>query len=969
MKASRPVLVPQRRLTAFALLLSLGLFAGPCGSTGNPGTFFNPDDPGGSGGDGSGDGGGTTPGLGASEALLAGARVLSGAPTFVDSAPADASTGVDVRAPIALWFSESLNSSSVNTVSLILRPVDSPLTPVTTSSTWLSGQRLLVLVPTLSLAPNTRYEVVATDDIVDLEGNRLRLSANGLLLRFTTSTLSTGLAPTVLGSFPPDGSTEEPNDQPVFAVFSEPMDFTGLTDAVTLSNLTTAVDADFDTAGEASNRHAGNRVFGFPHVSDALDLGANLRLAIDTSITDAEFVPQSLSASYQADWASLAFGRPSSVQFDDADFTPFEPAANLGNFDLFPVDVVVPVSVLSSDSVHLWAHEDSTSDYVQESTLAGGGVAAFTLDLGEGSGTSVFGSRSELVLGAFVERAGKRSNVQTFRDEDGLEDTVPHDMVRPVLYSYGPPSGTFGSQFVVDTPHFRPYGRASEPIRRVTATHPPTLGGQTRDVETPSAANAFIGPAFDPLSITEGPLAFDITLTDEAGNAASIASPGQVEFRGFLSTEANTSGEVRVVAFDQVSLQPISGATVYVEDFGAGNEDSATTGSDGSWTFTGRSGDQSFTIIADGYHAVSVMGVDVAELSAPLVQKGRSAASLTPAVTGLNTGTLTIPFSTSATAAGGFDPDGIQSYDLEDLFALGLQARHDRPAWFAAFHDVVAYPASDRYYRFFAADERLLADPSTTSVPVPPRFTMVESTNQVASSTDYIYPIQASGGVGLSLPPVSGSASLVTTIPGLLGTCAVGAGSVDFSGGGTNGAVEMELSLMSAAVAEGATSGLASLQVYAKDSDGDEAMARVEVTVTASPSATPIALPDIPSVSAAWSGSSYPYTRSFTDTLTTSQGFYRLTVEDSSLDAGQWHLWFSASAGSGGSLELPTLKASAAGAVGTPPLDTTAGGHWVAHLEAMEMAAGFHERGFFFTELERDAESWASSADSPTLDF
>ena len=406
-----------------------------------------------------------------------------------------------------------------------------------------------------------------------------------------------------------------------------------------------------------------------------------------------------------------------------------------------------------------------------------------------------------------------------------------------------------------------------------------------------------------------------------------------------------------------------------MENFGGGNEASGTTGSDGSITFSARSGAQTVTIQAPGFHAVSLVGVDAAKLSVPLISNTRSAASLNPLISGLSTGETTVASNLLTDAGGKSDAKGTQKYDLESLFSSGLRTRLNRPGWFVAFHNVAAYPALNRYFRFVGLDARVLVDPSSGSSAVPPVFAMVESTNQLAGTTNYIYPIQASGGVGLSLPPVSGSSLITTRIAGINGACAVGAGSVNFTVGGTNGAAELELGLHAAAVAEGAPAGSVQLQIHAIDSDGDQALARVTVGVSAAPAATPIALPDIPEVAAAWGGASYPFTRSFTDTLTGGDGFYRLTIRDTAVVSKSWHIWLAGSAGVGGSLTLPSLKATAGGAVGTPPIDTSNGGGWIATMEAFGMPSGFLERGFFFSELERDNDSWAQSADSPVLNF
>ncbi|MCP4772344.1 MAG: hypothetical protein GY879_13140 [Planctomycetes bacterium] len=970
MLASRTSSIASRTLPAFALLITLGLFAGPCGSTGNPSTFLDPDNLGGSSG-GEGGGGGGTPPLedGPSAAPMAGAMLQDGPPSLAASAPASSATGIDPNAALALWFSESLRADTITNTSLLLRPVDNPLLGVSLTFTWLASDRCLVVEPVGTLLPDTLYEVVATTDITDLEGERIDMPRSGLLFRFRTSTSLAGISPQVLGSFPPAGSVNEPNDTPAIVVFSEPMDFTGLTGAVTFTNRTTTGAGDYDTAGDLEFRHVGNRVFEFPHLGDGNDLGVTMRLDVDTSITDAEFVPQFLAEAYRAEWDTLAFGRPSAIGFDDVDFAPFDPAVNLQNVDLLPVEVTTPVSVLSSDTITLMVHETNESDFVSASMIAGGGLAAFDLDLTGAFGAPVFSSSADLVLGGYVERDGLRSSVQTYRDGDGNEAVVAHDTVRPLLFSYGPPSGAFGSQFITDTPFFRPYGLASERIARIEASFPPGVGAQTRDVASPSTANFFIGPAFNPLVIAEGPLAFDITLTDKAGNAASSESPGVVEFRGFLSASPITGGEVNVVAFDREGLYQVSGATVFIEDFGGGNEDSANTGSNGSVTFTGRSGAQTITIQAEGFHAVSLMGFDAGELSIPMIAKGRVTASLSPLITGLSTGVSSISSNLLTNNDGEPDADGLQTYDLENLFASGLDVRLNRPGWFAAFHDVADFPAANRYFRFVSLDSRVLVDPTSGSTVVTPEFDMVESTNQIAGTTNYIYPIQASGGTGLSLPPVSGNSLITTSIPGITGPCAVGAGAVDFSSGGINGAAELELTLFDTAVAEGASAASVQLQIHAIDSDGDQAKARATLTVEAAPAATPIALPDVPEVTAAWGGASYPFSRDFTDTLTGDQGYYRLTITDSAVESSSWHIWVAGSAGVGGSLTLPTLKETTGGTVGTPPLDTSSGGNWTASMEAFSMSFGFIERGFFFSQLERDYEAWAQSADSPTLDF
>ncbi|MHC4823653.1 MAG: Ig-like domain-containing domain [Planctomycetota bacterium] len=968
MMASRTETFVPRVLPALALLLCLGLFAGTC-STGNPGTIFSPTDP----GDGDGDGGGGGGPLedGPSAAPIAGAVLQVGKPAFEASAPMDSATEVDIHAPVVLWFSESLRTDTVTAASLILRPKLNPEFPVTTTNSWLAGDRCLIMEPIGTLSPGVEFEVFATDAITDLEGERITLPRNGRLAKFTTSTSFGGQAPEVLGSFPPAGSVDIPNDASVILVFSKAMDFTGITDAVGLTNRTTLAPANYDLSADLEFRHAGDRVFEFPHLDDTDDLGADLRIHVGTSVTDAEFVPQPLAASFTADWTSLNFGRPQSIGFDAFAFGGFDPAVNLANQDVFPVRVDLPVSVAPSDGVTLLVHEEGESAFVQSVLPAGAGLVDFTLDLTDGTGGDLFNPSTNLILAGYVERNGRRSSVQVFRDEEGIASLVPHDLVRPLLFNYGPPVGQFGSQFVSDVPRFRPYGRASERVALVTSSFPPTVLEKTRTNPEPPASNFFVGPFFDPLVVTEGPLLFDITLTDIAGNPASSPSPGSVAFRGFIGATPLAGGgeDLRVVAFDRDSLFLLSGATMHIEDLGGGNEDSGSAGSDGSFTFAGRSGAQTITIQVPGYDSVSVVGFDATEISVPLPAASRTVANTAPLVSGLTSGILTVSSNLMAESNGEVDPDGQQDYDLENIFGT-INTRLDRLGWFAGFHDVEDFDALDRYYRFYGVDGRILLEPSTGSTLVPPVMPMVESSNQIALTTDFIYPLRISSGAGYGALADSG-ALVGTVIPGLPGFIGLGAGSVDLTGGGVNGDAEVELSLHDLAVTEGASSTDVLLQVSVEDDSGNLGLARVSAPLAAAPADVFLTLPDVP-VDGAWGSiADYPFTHAFTNTLGGAGGFFRLTVEDTAATPNRWHFWIASSVSAVDPLVMgfPTLKEDVASGVGIPPLEMAPGGSWVAFAEAFEMPVGFLEIGFFFSELERDTISWSRSAPGATLDF
>lgn len=946
-------------------LAGLCLASAACWSTGNPGTIFDPNDPGGGGG-------GTTPPKepGPRVAPVVGGFSQPGRPSLVAMAPAAGSVGVDVLAPIALWFSESMQSASASVQNLIVRPAglgSAAGSQVTYSSEWLAGDRCALLLPGLPLAPNTLYEVVANDEILDLEGARLRVDATGVLGTFKTAAQTVGLAPRVLGSFPPRNAPNQPNDHPALLVFSKPMDFTGISAAVDFRNLDTSAVAAYDVTAAPENRLAGSRAFLFPHTDDAVDLGARVRVRVNTSLTDADFFPHALASPYVAIWETLAFARPAAVvPVDEDPLDPFVPAITGQNFEDFQVDVFLGISAAPSDSVILQAHDATDVTLVQNTGKAGAGIPRFHMDLSDTSSIGpVFGSSGEVVLAAFVLRGSLRSTYQVARDAEGEPDLIVVDAIAPSLLSFGPPSGQFGSQFVADVPELRPYGRATEPVARVRVRYPASGPAQVRDIFAPPANGFFAGPAFATGLVSSGPFPFDVLLTDAYGNVATVALPASAAFRGFVGPVPLVSGSLRVAVYDQSTLFPVTSARVYVEALGGGAEDFGFTGSDGSIVFPGRAGAQTVTIIAEDRQAVTLHGVASTELSVPLPLSSEPVAAFTPEVTGATTGITTISSNLLADTDALEDEDLLQSIDLEQVFGPGLTTRMQRLGWYAAFHEVQDYPAADTYFRLFGVDPALLLEPSVSGAFVVPVFELQESTNSLLNTTDYQYPISVGISAGFDLPVDTAGALALARLPGLDGLAAVGIGAV----AGASADAEVELELHAAAVSTGAPAGDVILQLHAVDDEGDFALARTTVALAPAPGLTAMTLPAIPEAAAAWTGAAYPYTRSFSPTLTPGNGYYRMIVRDDQLPRSTWQFWIAASAGAGGSITLPSLKESPAGPVGTPPLSTVPGARWTAFFESYDMPAGFAELGFFFSALRRDCEGFARAIPGPPLAF
>lgn len=959
--AARPLL----RLLAGGLLALLLLPGATC-STQNPNVVLDPDNPGGGGG-----GGGPPPPKpdGARAAPADGGLYVDGRPSVTAIVPRPGAFGVDVLAVVGIWFRESVQPATVTAQTLVIRPSgvgNSEGLQVPYLSIWLAGDRCLVLQPATPLLPGTTYEVVANDEILDLDGQRLVTPATGILGTFRTASQTTGLAPKVLGSFPPAGAVNQPNDHPAILLFSKPVDHTGISAAVHLRNLTDGGLADYDVSADEEFRHAGNRVFEFPHRDDGADLYADVRLSVDPTITDLEFFPHPLASGYFASWRTLGFARPAAVSPFDADpGDPFPPVVNAANFDDFQVDVQTGVSAKSGDFVTLIAHEQDGSVQVRDVKLAGGGAPRFHLDLSDDKGKLLFATGADVVLASFVKRGPFRSTVQVARTPDGEPAVVPVDATPPLLTAFGPPAGTFGSQFLSDAPELRPYGRATEPIGRVKVRFPPGGAAKKRDVASPPTSGFFAGPSFDLGVVGGGPFPFDVLLTDAAGNAAPAAIPATATFRGFVGSVPLAGGSLKVGAYDPVTLAPVANAQVFVEAFGGGAEASGLTGSDGTVTFAGRAGAQTVTVFATDRQAVSVVGLGATEVSVPLEQRVAPLGDLGPTVTGASSGVVTVSGSLLAEDDGLADADLVQTLDLDQFFGSGLTARLQRPGWFAAFHELQPFPAAGGYFRFFALDPPVISEPSSGGDLRPPRFTLGESSNEALSATDYQYPLAVTLGAGFDAPAASAGAMAFAKVPGLDHLAAVGAGAVS----GASGEAEVEILLHAAAAAEGASSSEVLIQAHGVDSEGDFVAARAAAPLAASPGAVPLTFPGIPEVVGAWVGAGHPFTRPFTATLAPGSGFYRIVIRDNAVPPNTWSVWISATAGAGGALTLPTLKSSPTSAAGTPPLDSAPGAVWRAFAEAYRMPAGFAEIGFFWSTLRRDATGFARTANGPALAF
>lgn len=927
-----------RWLQGLVVVTSLSLISGTCG--GNAGRVFDPTPPGSDDGGGNQNGGNNNNPPGPPSAPTDGAFMLLGRPKLSALFPASGSQEIDVQAPVVLWFSESINVSTVNTTTIGIRPRGSAGSVAYTLLNLIEG-RCLALLPASNLQTDTVYEVFVTSDLTDLDGKRFKVPQSGIVGSFRTATVTSGLPPQVLGALPFSGESGVPNDHAAVLVFSKPILFETLSNGV---NLTQGGNpASFGTAVS----HANDRIIEYQHLDDAADLGVLLELAVDTSITDREFETHPLETPFFSSWTTATNARPTAIRIMED-----PPAANGSNLSAFSVEVDLPAR--SSDgTLFLLVQEALSSGRLesQQSVLAGGAsTVSFELNLEKKVGEALLRD-GPLVLAAYWQADGGGERT-TARVLDGvLQDTVP-----PTLSRFGPPFASVPSVFYTDLAEIRPYGLASEPIAKVIYNDNETTTKE-RETSFPSPNDFFIGPAVEPGGFDEAELEFTLQLTDAAGNSMEQAAGGTAVRRGFLGNQA-AQGELRVVAFDSQSLQPLNGAQVYVQNAtGTAWETMGTTGTDGVISFddrdapgVARHGPQTVTIVEPGYHSITIFAVDSSSMSIPLRPQSTTLDTVSPNISGASTGTVQLA-SPLLRESGSDRLDGQLSVDLPLSFST-VEVRPDRPGWFAGFHGIQPYDGDSGtpVYGLVALEPRVLLDPSGDDMPqISPILVLGPSDNQMNGTSEFVYQATLTGGLGLDQPIAESSASLAARIPGLDGPALLGVGPVS----GTNAEAELEEGFLAVVAAEGGDQNQVAFRVYLQDDEGDQALVREFVTVTANPG-SPVALdlPDIPVVGAPLN-QDYPVTLSFLPSLA-GPGYYHLTIQDSDSPSSEWDLWLPRSFENGGQVELPTLAQEPGGSGDAPPLLTGTGNAWTVSAEAYEMRSGFQEVGVYFTQFRRD---------------
>ncbi|MBT5101655.1 MAG: hypothetical protein HOM77_07030, partial [Planctomycetes bacterium] len=865
-----------------------------------------------------------------------------------------------VRTPILLWFSESIHTGTVssttvggNPASVSLRVKDS-LASISYDLESFCGDRLIALVPKGSLAPDMVYEVWLNQELTDLRGERYHAADSEVVMTFSTAATSTLQAPRVIGSFPPEGSTYQPNDHAVVVAFSSSIRPSTLSGAVSLFNIDSGLDADFNTLGVSSDFFADDRIVRFRHQNNATsDVDSQLSLSIETTLEGAGAGRQPLAEAFTANWHTLDMTPP--VGFVDVVGGVVSPGSSaapvhLATLSHYEVGVDWPLAFLPGDQVHLELHETFGQTYFAQESEPLGGYSIYAFDLQEPEFGTPLMNDGSLTLTAFAERDGRRTTVVA--ESTLLQDTQP-----PRFSYYGPPY--FEGDFVTDLPELRPYGFGTE-VLSAAAIEFDSLS-ETRNFLYDNSF--FTGPAFvDPFAggdfLAEG-FNFSTTLTDVVGNTMTAAEPGYATFRGFVSGRSlsEAGNQLRVIAFDADTLQPIVEAQVDID----GLSTPEFTRSDGSVVFDGLTGEQTITLrCIDGagvalYHPVSLLDVDASVVSVPMRSVSNQALTsfpvvLDPAGDFVIDGDMRV-FTSLAVGenSGEVDFFGGKLQDIQLFGAYQVHVRTTRLGWWSGFYfNEGIIDSGDGRWSHFALDPTFLLGPTSSSLETA-QFVLETPSERPLNP----YEITVSGVTPADLSDPFLAAT--TVVPGLDGRAWLGFGNIEPKAH-NDYVIRYEPILVSAAASLGAPAETCFVGLYAdyNTSTGSSFWVQAEADLTTTPNTVSLSMPtDLNSITSL-GATTATITGFDATTLASGQGWYRAKLEDLS-NANltlQWDIYLPSSSAQSGTITLPT-------AGGTAPLPDP--GNWKVRLDAYGMPAGFDDQGFFFSSLRRDCLFWVGS--------
>ncbi|MFN0206014.1 MAG: Ig-like domain-containing protein [Planctomycetota bacterium] len=593
-----------------------------CGGSGNAGNIFDPNPPG-----GGGPPGGPGPTKGPSAAPTPGALSLNGSPSIQNVSP-NGLTNISIETPVCITFSESLQTATVTSTTLVLRVQQGQAVQATISN--FGGGRFFVIVPNAPLPTNRTIEVVASSLIRDIDGNGLTIPTGGIVGSFTTElTADATKTPRVLAAFPPNNAKNIPPGTPnvgtgvntipgtpsqMVVVFSEPIAPSTILGDLTPPpgldkiGLTIIETVDPDGSGPANPIVTplvpGTGAFLLPFNDNRVwvatplepfDPGASVTMGVGPGTKNDDVQPMGVDPVFSSSFTIANLEAPQFVNVDITPATPTELAlipAFLNNVPTLPnnsanptfagkftVGVLFGPTSLATDTLEIQIH-DATSPgtvlFSKKAKLGGGQLNYSDLSILDKNGVS------RLQQGIAVLAARTRRGSATSAWTLGLPVSI--DTTIPSITAFGPPSEgatllAFGRlSSIYGTASESPFALAFTQIESPVGTIgvPPIPAGLSGHLLSTNG-NFFYSLPLVPAPPVETPSTIGtppnepkakatVIVSDLAGNT-STAQDVNVIFRGRMGGASLASQQaLTVIVFDEDTLATVTSAVVLLDE-------------------------------------------------------------------------------------------------------------------------------------------------------------------------------------------------------------------------------------------------------------------------------------------------------------------------------------------------------------------------------------------------------------------
>jgi hypothetical protein len=574
------------------------------------------------------------------QVLRDGGDARDGRPRVRATYPED--SGWPTTVPIVVEFSESVNEASIAPTSpagldgkVVLR-VQGTTTVLPCQYDFLASGKLLVLRPVQQLS-NTQtptYEVVLLPDARDADGVRFDVPSGGTVLsEFQVNQGETLVDGRVLALFPRDNEAEATRETDVVLVFDRPANVATLVPANLQLRRTggtaveTGIATPIGTAGVNDPRIVRLR----PSTPLAADLRHELVLTAGVTF-GAEGELDFRGRTPFARFDTVAPAEPTAVVVGNP-LPGFDNKINRGNFATATLVVTTPADAVAGDVVRARIYGGDrntlgTGDLAfleRTATVPADGAQNVAVDFSGTLGSLERGrfDDGDVVFSVQLQRGNQRSGfVRNDEDDEPVFDLTP-----PTLATAGPPANADGTDLWSDIEFAAFYGRASE---RLAAA---SLVDGVNPAVTLVASDASGQFLLRPLALGRltAPRGYQLALTDRSGNESVAIATGNLVQRGFVT--GVLVDQVTVLAYDQVTLQPIVGATVLLDGgeptLPATARTSAVTNANGFAVFTNlTAADHTITVLRDGYDLVTLYRTQAAFASLPLRPLANATATL-----------------------------------------------------------------------------------------------------------------------------------------------------------------------------------------------------------------------------------------------------------------------------------------------------------------------------------------------------